>query len=54
MKKWIAMLLCLVMAVSLLACGGTGEETPTAPIPETTEKEDYSGFAGIVADPKGG
>jgi hypothetical protein len=54
MKKWIAMLLCLVTVFSLVACGGaTGEETPAGPVPETTEAKDYSNFAGIVADPKG-
>ena len=53
MKKWIAMLLCLATAFSMLACGGNQEETPAAPVPETTEAKDYSSFAGIVADPKG-
>ena len=53
MKKWIAIALCLVTALSLLACGGNAEETPAAPVPETTEAKDYSTYAGIVADPKG-
>ena len=38
MKKIIAMLLALVMVLSLAACGGSGEETPTvteAPVAET-------------------
>ena len=52
MKKWIALVLCLVTALSLLACGGATEETPAGPVPETTEAKDYSNYAGIVADPK--
>ena len=52
MKKWIALLLCLVTALSLLACGGTAEEASNAPVPETTEGKDFSSYAGIVADPK--
>ena len=54
MKRWIALLLCMVTVFSLVACGGAagGEEVTEGPVPETTKAKDYSTFAGIVADPK--
>ena len=47
MKKLLALLLALTMALSLAACGGSGEETPPAETgdPGTTEET-----AGIAAD----
>ena len=45
MKRFIAIVLCFVTALSFAACGNKGEEYPT----EATK--DYSEFAGIVADP---
>lgn len=39
MKKLIALLLALVMVLSLVACGGTQEETPTTGAPATESSE---------------
>jgi peptide/nickel transport system substrate-binding protein len=39
MKKLIALLLALVMVLSLVACGGTQEETPTTDAPATETPE---------------
>lgn len=44
-KRFLAFLLCVVMAVSLVAC-------KTEDAPETTQGKDYSEWAGIVQDPK--
>ena len=46
MKRWIAVILCLLSVFSLAACGNDSSSTP-----EPTEKKDYSKYAGIVADP---
>lgn len=47
MKKLIAAILCVVTALSLMACGTDTTDLPA----ETIEKKDYSEYAGIVADP---
>ena len=61
MKKWIALLLCVLMVLSITACGETPAETTapetTAPQetgtpPEPSVPKDYSQYAGIVEDPK--
>lgn len=62
-KKLLALLLCLLMTISLLACSGETPadqtqppETTTPPTelgPEPSEPKDYSRYAGIVEDPKG-
>lgn len=46
MKKFLAIILSIFTVMSLFAC--TANETP----PATTEKKDYSAYAGIVADTK--
>lgn len=51
MKRIIALLLTLLLAVSVLGCGSTAEPTPTQQ--PTEPGKDYSQYAGIVADPKG-
>ena len=57
MKKIISLLLCVLLALSLFACGSNGPGETTAPLPtelgpEPTEAKDFSKFAGIVEDPK--
>ena len=53
MKKYLALLLCVVAVVSLFGCGGGATQTPetTELGPEQVEQKDYSQWAGIVEDP---
>jgi len=60
MKKYISLLLALLLTLSLFACAGdtSGQTDPTIPDstelgPEPSEPKDYSRYAGIVEDPKG-
>ena len=52
MKKFIALLLCILIVFSLTACGNTAEPAQTELGPEVVEKKDNSKYHGIVADPK--
>lgn len=47
MKKIISLALCVVIALSLLACG-----SESSPGPEVVEKKNFSSYAGIVEDPR--
>jgi len=46
MKKWIALILCVLTVLSLFGCGEKAPESTKTP------KRDYSAFAGYVQDPK--
>ena len=46
MKKWIALILCVLTVLSLFGCGEKAPESTQTP------KRDYSAFAGYVHDPK--
>jgi len=62
MKKFIALLLSILLALSLFACGPAAPAETTAPEatapqetetpPEPSNPKDFSAFAGIVEDPK--
>ena len=45
MKKLLALLLALVMSLSLAACGGSGEETPSDTTDEGSGTEETAGIA---------
>ena len=51
MKKFHALLLTLVMALSLVACGGGNNETPTGDDGDTTQYPEYfAGMEQLIAD----
>ena len=45
MKKFLALLLTLVMALSLAACGGSDEESTDSPAEDPAANEESSGSA---------
>lgn len=45
MKKFLALLLTLVMALSLAACGGSDEESTGSPAEDPAANEESSGSA---------
>ena len=48
MKKFLALLLTLVMALSLAACGGSDEESTDSPAEDPAANEESSGSAADV------
>ncbi len=51
MKKFLALLLTLVMALSLVACGGGNNETPTGDDGDTAQYPEYfAGMEQLIAD----